>query len=73
MGLGRVMRRRVFITLFGDAATWPLAARAQQREKPPIGFLHTASPGPFSRLVEAYLRGLKEAGYVDGVGRAGAQ
>ena len=59
--------RREFISLLGGAAVvWPLVARAPGPAVPLIGFLNSASPGPFVRLADAFRQGLREGGYVEG-------
>ena len=61
------MRRRDFITFVGTAAaTWPLAARAQQRTMPVVGILSPTTLDADANRMNAIRLGLKDAGYVEG-------
>ena len=60
------MRRREFIAGLAGAATWPLAARAQQAAMPVIGYLSFGTPREGVDGVAAFLQGLAAAGYVEG-------
>ncbi len=61
------MKRREFVALIGStAATWPLAAQAQQSAMPLVGFLSGGSPVPSVSNVAAFRKGLSETGYAEG-------
>jgi len=61
------LRRRDFVTLLGGAATWPIAARAQQPHERMrrIGILlpATADNLEFQSRVGAFLQGLQQSGW----------
>ena len=61
------MRRRTFLAMVpAGLLAAPLAAQAQPAGKVPrVGFLLGFSPGP-SREVDAFRRGLRELGYIEG-------
>src|SRR6516225_10403433 len=60
------MRRREFITLLGGAASWPLAAWAQQKTPPVIGFMSSRSPEDSQSVLAGFRKGLSESGIVEG-------
>jgi putative ABC transport system substrate-binding protein len=59
------MRRRDFVTLLVGAAAWPSAARGQS-SIPVIGFINGSSATAYTAYVQAFIRGLAEAGYTVG-------
>ena len=59
-------QRRDFITLLGGAVAWPMAARAQQSAMPVIGILGAASASAWAQWTDAFVKRLRELGWVDG-------
>jgi putative ABC transport system substrate-binding protein len=60
------MKRREFILLLGSAAaSWPLAARAQQPGKPVIGYLSVRTLKSEASLLAAFRQGLGAQGFVE--------
>jgi putative ABC transport system substrate-binding protein len=66
MLLSRHTRRREFIAGLGGAAAWTLAARAQQRPMPVVGWLSGRNSETDAHVLPAFRRGLNRQGYVEG-------
>src|SRR5262245_20437414 len=68
-GLGGRMRRRQFLCCLGSAVVsgWPRAARAQQPLKPTtVGYLGANTPSAEGHRLAAFLRRLRDLGWVEG-------
>jgi len=64
--IARINRRETIVFLASAAAAWPLAARAQQRAMPLIGFLHNGGSEASQYYLPGFHIGLSEAGFVEG-------
>src|SRR5215468_8385623 len=62
------MRWRDFISLIigGAAAACPLAAHAQQRDMPVVGFLYAGTAEALERYLASFREGMRQLGYVEG-------
>jgi putative ABC transport system substrate-binding protein len=67
-GLEKTMRRRDFVKMIGGtAASWSIAARAQQPAMPVIGYLRSETfDETAKRMIAGFREGLKESGYIEG-------
>jgi putative tryptophan/tyrosine transport system substrate-binding protein len=63
-----IIRRREFISLLGSAAaTWPVAAGAQQPATPVIGYFGAGAPETTTpEEMASFHQGLREAGFIEG-------
>jgi putative tryptophan/tyrosine transport system substrate-binding protein len=57
------VNRREFIALFGGAAAWPLAGRAQEPPVPVVGYFSSRSPDAEAPLRIPFLKALAESGF----------
>jgi putative ABC transport system substrate-binding protein len=55
-----------FIAALGGATAWPLAARAQQRPMPVIGYLSNRTADTDASMLISLRRGLGDVGYAEG-------
>ena len=61
------MRRRDFVAFLSGATAWAAAAHAQEPRRV-IGVLSSASYDSYPGTEDAFVKGLKEAGFIDGSG-----
>jgi putative ABC transport system substrate-binding protein len=59
-------RRELLVALGGVAAAWPLTARAQQPAIPVVGFLGGATHSAWVHWTAAFVRRLRELGWIEG-------